>query len=133
MDESESESSEEEHGSAHRVAKWSSPRGLLRHGLAGILGFLLGASWVVFTDELDDSGCVDLEDLRETSWTLAPIRAWRKRNRALQEVAENPFTIMLDSEYAEGAYRQRTSHYRAFASVVGSVVTALVTAKVARQ
>ena len=112
--------------------------GRVRVGALGCVALFLsgmasGIAWVTIFEDFDyesDGMCLNDElPPREGSWLMATVRAWQRRSRALEEVANNPFTVMADDGIALAAYHQRTGVWRSLIAIVGTIGSAAVTAK----
>ena len=95
------------------------------------LGIFLTLVWIGIGDELEpDFGEFDGEDPPYRSWVSAPLRAWRRRERALHEVSTNPFS-MGDEQLAMAAYQSRMAPYKALWGILGGILTAAAGKKIA--
>ena len=99
-------------------------------------GMMSGIFWVITPEEFDYSSrpcMVDLEEMpHQGPWPSAPARAWKRRQRALEEVSANPWSIITDEEFAYESYRQRTAPSKMVAGVVSTTATAALTTYMAR-
>ena len=89
--------------------------------------------WINFFAGFDAEMCTgDFETEMLTggrSLLLAPGRAWRRHQKALDEISTNPFTLMTDPEFGNRAYQQRIAPWQAVGGLLGSVITGVVIAK----
>ena len=81
---------------------WSGSSGVYVHQDSSESGLLIFVSDEVRCDEFD------LEE--PGSWIHAPLRVWQKRNRALEEVSQNPYILATSPELAAQAYNTRIGH-----------------------
>lgn len=98
----------------------------LRDVLCLMVGFVSSMMCVTVLEPSGEVDCyVDYEDEPGASWVTAPVRAWRRRSRALEEVSENTWQVIQDPEFAHAAYMQKTAPVRAlagFATTVAGIV-----------
>ena len=97
-----------------------------RHWLASIIivwfgGVLSGATMVTLTMDFCDGPFEDLMD--EETWYTAPVHAWRRRQRALQELSGNAFVHLTDPDLAFSAQQKRFAPLVALATTVVSAVS----------
>ena len=64
-------------------------------------------------------------------WYLRPLQAWRRKQAALEELSENPWTVVSDPEFAAQSYYRRAEHIKVVAGFAGSLATAIIARKVA--
>ena len=102
-----------------------------------LLGATLGAgclSGILYTSMTMAGGneiCWNDADVGDSPLT-APLRSWRRQQKALEEVSTNPWTVMFDPEYARVSYLQQTAPWRAAASAGSAAVGVLFTAYASR-
>ena len=79
--------------------------------------------WMVGSSDLCD--CEHDLDF-ETPWYLNPVRAWNRRQKALEELSTNPYVVVSDPQLAREAYMKRVEHVTFVSGCIGTIILAAV-------
>ena len=88
-------------------------------------GVFSGASLAMATEE-PLSSCWEMGEEDPAPWYAAPLRAWRRRDSALEELSHNEWVVATDPSFAQAADQKRVGHVSAAFGLLSVAATTYI-------